>query len=48
LYLLVLKFKMLSNYIFPWGADYVVRKEDFINAGMFDTLINTTLILINF
>ena len=36
LYFLVIKLKMLSKVIFPWGADFVVRKEDFINAGMFD------------
>ena len=36
LYFIVLRLGMLSKYIFPWGADYIVRKEDFINAGMFD------------
>ncbi|MCG7496853.1 glycosyltransferase [Vibrio sp. Of7-15] len=39
LYFFVLKFSMLSKLIFPWGADFVVRKNDFIEAGMFDEKI---------
>ena len=27
---------LLSKYIFPWGADLIVRKKDFMNVGMFD------------
>jgi len=33
---LVIRLGLLSKYIFLWGADLVVRKKDFINAGMFD------------
>jgi|SaaInlStandDraft_3_1057020.scaffolds.fasta_scaffold13077_3 GT2 family glycosyltransferase len=33
---LVIDLGLLSNYIFPWGADLIVRKEDFIRADMFD------------
>lgn len=36
LYFLVLKLGMFSKSIFPWGADLIVRKKDFIDAGMFD------------
>jgi N-acetylglucosaminyl-diphospho-decaprenol L-rhamnosyltransferase len=36
LYFLVLKLGMLSKFIFPWGADFAVRKKDFVNARMFD------------
>jgi N-acetylglucosaminyl-diphospho-decaprenol L-rhamnosyltransferase len=39
LYFLVLKLGMLSKFIFPWGADFIVRKKGFINAGMFDEKI---------
>jgi len=33
---LVIKLNLLSKYVFPWGADLIVRKKDFIDAGMFD------------
>jgi len=33
---LVIKLGLLSKYIFPWGADLIVRKKDFMDAGMFD------------
>ena len=33
---LVIEFKLLSKYIFPWGADLIIRKKDFMNVGMFD------------
>jgi len=33
---LVIKLNLLSKYIFPWGADLIVRKKDFMDAGMFD------------
>ncbi|MBT5491634.1 glycosyltransferase [bacterium] len=33
---LVIELNLLSKYIFPWGADLIVRKKDFIDAGMFD------------
>jgi len=33
---LVIELGFLSSYIFPWGADFIVRNDDFINAGMFD------------
>jgi N-acetylglucosaminyl-diphospho-decaprenol L-rhamnosyltransferase len=33
---LVINLGLLSNYIFPWGADLIIRKKDFIEAGMFD------------
>lgn len=39
LYFLVIKLGLLSKFIFPWGADFIVRKEDFLNAGMFDEKI---------
>lgn len=39
LYILVFKLGLLSKAIFPWGADLLVRKNDFIKAGMFDEKI---------
>lgn len=33
---LVINLSLLSKYIFPWGADLIVKKKDFIEAGMFD------------
>ncbi|MBE0514906.1 glycosyltransferase [Sulfurimonas sp.] len=33
---LVIHLGLLSKFIFPWGADLIVRKKDFIKAGMFD------------
>ena len=33
---LVIRLSLLSKYTFPWGADLIVRKKDFIDAGMFD------------
>jgi len=33
---LVIHLELLSKFIFPWGADLIVRKKDFIKAGMFD------------
>ncbi len=34
-----INFWPLYKFIFPWGADIVVRKEDFMKAGMFDEKI---------
>lgn len=39
LYFLVFKLGLLSKLIFPWGADLLVRKKDFIKSGMFDEKI---------
>lgn len=39
LYFLVIKLGLLSKFIFPWGADFIVRKVDFIKSGMFDETI---------
>jgi N-acetylglucosaminyl-diphospho-decaprenol L-rhamnosyltransferase len=36
---IVIRLGMLSKFIFPWGADLVVRKCDFIDAGKFDEKI---------
>ena len=36
---LVIKLGLLSKYIFPWGADLIVRRVDFLKAGMFDERI---------
>ena len=33
---LVIHLGLLSKFIFPWGADLIVRKKDFIKADMFD------------
>ncbi len=33
---LVIKLGMFSKFIFPWGADLIVRRKDFMEAGMFD------------
>ena len=33
---LVINLGLLSTYIFPWGADLIVRKKDFLDVGMFD------------
>ncbi|MDN3608479.1 glycosyltransferase [Vibrio ostreicida] len=35
----VINLGLLSKYIFPWGADFVVRRKDFVKAGMFDESI---------
>ncbi len=34
--LLVIKFKVLTKCVFPWGAALFVKKDEFIRAGMFD------------
>ncbi len=39
LYFFVLKLGMFSKFIFPWGADFIVRKKDFLTAGKFDEKI---------
>jgi GT2 family glycosyltransferase len=36
LYFLIIYFRLFSKYIFPWGADLIIRKKDFEKAGMFD------------
>lgn len=39
LHFLVFRLGLLSKLIFPWGADLLVRKKDFIKSGMFDEKI---------
>lgn len=36
LYSVASKCSLLSKIIFPWGADFIVRRKDFMDAGMFD------------
>lgn len=36
LYLLVIKFRFFSKTIFPWGAAFMIKKDIFIESGMFD------------
>jgi N-acetylglucosaminyl-diphospho-decaprenol L-rhamnosyltransferase len=33
---LVIRLGLMTNWIYPWGADFIIRKESFVRAGMFD------------